>query len=156
MHLPKDLKLQLTKAFTLLGPDKRTSAITQSQALVLGGPGPQTKHRNFKYTNPKSIPNRADLTPPPSNSVNAGGVSWQLLLYWATETKLDRQIIGQLFLSSFQIVGVKQYLIRREAWNRQLNFSASTATPDSCTMIWHFYRLEGNRPANMGIGRNGG
>ena len=83
-------------------------------------------------------------------------VSWQLLLYWATETKLDRQIIGQLFLGSFQIVGVKQYLIRREAWNRQLNFSASTATPDSCTMIWHFYRLEGNRPANMGIGRNGG
>ena len=37
-------------------------------------PDPQKNHRNFKLTNPKSNANRADLTPPPSNSVNAGGV----------------------------------------------------------------------------------
>ena len=39
-------------------------------------------------------------------------VSWQLLLYSATRIKLQRQIIGQHFSGSFQIVGDKQYLIR--------------------------------------------
>ena len=120
------------------------------------GQDPKTKRGNFKYPNPKSIANQADGTPPPSNSVNAGGVSWQLLLYSATRIKLQRQIIGQHFSGSFQIVGDKQYLIRGVTWNHQLNFSACTATPDGWTMIWHFYQLEGNRPANRALAAIGG
>ena len=44
----------------------------------MAGPDTKTKRSNFKLTNPKSNANRADQTPPPSNSVNAGDVVRQL------------------------------------------------------------------------------
>jgi len=52
----KWVSLHTTKAFTLLGPDKRTSAKIQSRALVLGWPDPQENHLTFNYTNQKASP----------------------------------------------------------------------------------------------------
>ena len=55
------------------------------------------------------------------------------------------------------ITGLKsqQQLNRRVTGNHLLNFSTSTATPDSCTMIWHFYLSEDHRPANMALAAMG-
>ena len=74
----------------------------KARHMFWAGHASPRNHRNFKLTSTKIIPNRADGTPPPSNSVNAGGVVCYCLKAAKTTKSLLTISLKLLELKSMQ------------------------------------------------------